>query len=122
MKKIFCFGNEFVKGDSLAKEICDSIKGFDIIRCNSPDELLNERGEIIILDVVQGINDVIVFDDLNRLKEQKLTTLHDFDLSYFLQIMKELKEIEKVTIIGIPQKGDKEKIKEQVMKLLPLQL
>ncbi len=118
MKKIFCFGNEFVKGDSLAKEICDSIKGFDIVRCNSPDELLGEKGEIIILDVVQGINDVIVFDDLNRLKEQKLTTLHDFDLSYFLQMMKELKEIEKVTIIGIPQKGDKEKIRDNVQKIL----
>jgi Ni,Fe-hydrogenase maturation factor len=69
---------------------------------------------------VQGIKDVIVFDDLNRLKEQKLTTLHDFDLSYFLQIMKELKEIEKVTIIGIPQTGDKEEIKKKVEQLLPL--
>jgi Ni,Fe-hydrogenase maturation factor len=118
VKKIFCFGNEFVKGDSLAKEICDSIKGFDIVRCNSPDELLDERGDIIILDVVQGINDVIVFDDLSRLKEQKLTTLHDFDLSYFLQIMKELKEIDKVTIIGIPQTGDKEDVKEKIKEIL----
>jgi len=122
MKKIFCFGNEFVKQDSLAKEVVDELKiqGVEFVKCSSVDGLLNEKGDLVILDVVKGINEVITFNDLNRLKNKKICSLHDFDVAFFLKLMKELKQINKIIIIGIPQQGDKEKIKSQLRDLLPI--
>ncbi len=121
MKTILCFGNEFIKQDSLAKELADelTIPNHKFIKCNSPNELLNIKGDIIIMDVVKGIDKVIIIKDLDQLKTNKLYSLHDFDLAFFLKLMKETGKISSIKIIGIPQKGNKEKIKQQIKKLIP---
>lgn len=115
--KIYCFGNEFLEDDSLAKEIADEIKieGIEFIKCNSPEELFLEEDQINILDVVEGISEVILIEDINQLRENNLLSLHDFDLGFFLKLMKGAKQIKKVKIIGIPVRGDKEEIKKGVM-------
>ena len=120
MKKIFCFGNEFLKQDSLAKELADELKieGFKFIKCDSPNELLTTEGDIIIMDVVKSIKKVIVIKDINQLKINKIYSLHDFDLSFFLKLMKETGKIKSITIIGIHQEGNKEEIKEQIKALI----
>ena len=120
--KVYCFGNEFLENDSLAKEIADtiSIPGIEFIKCNDPSEVVLDSGEIIILDVVEGISDVIVIEDLDKLKENNLVSLHDFDLSFFLKLLKSINQVGKIKIIGIPMKGDKNKIKEEVIKKLQI--
>ncbi len=118
--KIYCFGNEFVNGDSLAKQIADEldIEGVKFVRCNSPDEL-EIAGDLLLMDVVKGIDKVMVIDDVDKLKDKNLCSLHDFDLSFFLKLLKELNQIKNIKIIGIPQQGDKEEIKKQISDLLP---
>ncbi len=118
--KIYCFGNEFLEYDSLAKVIADEIKIKDIefIKCNSPEDIFLEEEKIIILDVVEEIKEVVLIDDIDQLKDNQITSLHDFDLSFFLKLKKELGEIKEVKIIGIPMKGDKEKIKSSIIKLI----
>ncbi|MBD3164112.1 hypothetical protein GF323_02855 [Candidatus Woesearchaeota archaeon] len=118
--KVYCFGNEFLKSDSLAKEIADKISmpGIEFIKCDSPEEIFLEEKEITILDVVQGIGSVIVIEDINQLKNTDMFSLHDFDLGFFLKLMKSMNQLEKVRIIGIPVKGDKEKIKSKVREIL----
>jgi Ni,Fe-hydrogenase maturation factor len=115
--KIYCFGNEFLENDSLAKTISDEIvlPGVDFIKCNSPEEIFFQEEKIIILDVVEKINDVVLIQDLDTLKDNKIKSLHDFDLSFFLKLMKEMKKIKDMIIIGIPIQGNKETIKEQVI-------
>jgi len=116
--KIYCFGNEFLEYDSLAKEMADEIKIPDIEfkKCCSPEDIFLEEDKIIILDVVEGIKDVILIDNIDQLKDNQISTLHDFDLSFFLKLKKELGELKEVKIIGIPMEGDKEKIKEEIKK------
>jgi len=123
MSKIFCFGNEFIKDDALGKEIADMLikEGVDVVKCNYPDELIEWNGdlsEIVIVDVVKGINEVMIIEDLEMLKERTLNSAHDFDLGTFLLIMKEMGEIKKVKIIGLPINGDKERVFEKVKEIL----
>lgn len=120
MKTVLCFGNEFVKEDSLAKQLADEIKikGVEFVKCNSVDVIFDYKlDEVFILDVA-NVDKVVAFDDLGKLKAGKITTLHDFDLGFFLKLLKELKQIKKIRIIAIPQEGDKEKIKGEIEKIL----
>jgi|ETNmetMinimDraft_2_1059921.scaffolds.fasta_scaffold03093_4 Ni,Fe-hydrogenase maturation factor len=121
MTTILCFGNEFIKEDSLAKELADEIKltNINFIKCNSFNEIIECKDKnLFILDVVEDITEVIQIKDINQLKENKLFSLHDFDLGFFLKLMKSLGEIKNISIIGIPQKGNKEVIKKEVIKIL----
>ncbi|MBS3121517.1 hypothetical protein J4434_01360 [Candidatus Woesearchaeota archaeon] len=114
MKNIYCFGNPDIKEDAAALELADELnkdkklnKRFEFVKCTSPDFLLNEnikniKGEIIIIDVVRGINKVKIINDINLLKETTTSTMHDFDLCTVLKLLKEIGKLKKVTIIGVP--------------------
>ncbi len=120
MKKILCFGNEFLKQDSLAKELADELKipNTEFIKCSSINDVLKAEGNIVLMDVVKGIKKVTIINDINKLKINRLYSLHDFDLGFFLKLLKETGKIKSITIIGIPQKGNKEEIKKQVYSRL----
>ena len=127
MLYLLVFGNPYLKEDSLAVRIADlliedKIKGVEIIKCISPDELLNYFDKrFVILDVVKDARDVVVIDDIDRLQAGKIVSLHDFDLGFFLKLMKETGKMDKVTIIGVPQNAGKAElkgIKEKVKKVL----
>ena len=114
--KVFCFGNEFLENDSLAKEIADElvIDDVEFIKCDSPDEIFLEEGRIVILDVVEGIDDVMLIEDINKLSDDGICSLHDFDLRYFLKLKDKIGQIDNIKIIGIPMKGDKEELKKKI--------
>lgn len=120
MKTVLCFGNEYVDSDSLPKQIADElkIKGVTFLKCNNLNDVLEKTGEVFILDVAKGIDDIKVFDDLSKINAKNITSLHDFDLGYFLTLMKTIGKIEKIRIIAIPIGYDKEKAKEELKKIL----
>lgn len=120
MKTVLCFGNEYIDSDSLPKQLADELKieGVEFIKCDNLNDLLEREGEIYILDVAKGINEIKVFDDINKLNTKSITSLHDFDLGYFLKLMKAIGKIEKIDIIAIPIGYDKEKAKEELKKIL----
>ena len=121
---VLCFGNEFVDFDklplTLCKELKNKIPGVDFVSCESPNEILDYSGydKIFILDVVKGIKDVSIIEDLDMLKERKLFTLHDFDLGLFLKILNEVMKIKNLKIIGIPFGYDKNKAKMEIKKII----
>ena len=125
MKTILVFGNEFVESDSLAKKVADSLKveGFDFRKCDRIEDLMAFREghpteEIVILDVVKGIREPIVIEDASQLKARGSVTLHDLDLSFFLQLLTVTGQLGKLRIIGLPMQGDIEKLKNKVAGLL----
>ena len=113
---VYCFGNEFVKEDAMAKQLVDELQypGLRFIKSNSPEDVMNEEGRIIILDVVKNIKEVIMIDNLDQLKVRNIVSLHDFDLSFFLKLMQGMGKIINIRIIGVPQQGDKKRIKEDI--------
>src|SRR3989344_2623653 len=115
MKNLYVFGNEYLEYDKFAREIAKQIKNVNIINCRSPDELLEiNDNEILILDVVKDIKKTIIINNISQIKTRKLMSLHDFDLGFFLSLMKELGINKKIKIIGIPENGDIKEIADGV--------
>jgi hypothetical protein len=114
--KVLCFGNEFVEEDSLAKQLADELKidGVEFIKCDSLDGI---KGDVVILDVVKGLNDVRLIP-LDKVKDFHPVSMHDFDLGTELKLRKSIGEINDVKIIGIPMQGDEEIIKQGIIKLI----
>ena len=121
MKKILVFGNPYLKEDNLAVRVAKKLdlKGFELVYCTNPDDLLNHELEnSIILDVAKGIDKIDVFDDLESLEFSVIFSLHDFDLSFFLKVLKEAGKIDKIRIIGIPQDYNESRALKEVRGLI----
>lgn len=120
---LLVFGNEYLKEDNLAIEISKELKlNIDIERCYSVDNIFNYYNyeRIFVLDVVKNIDKVTLIKNIDKIKEHKLFSLHDFDLGFFLKLMKELGNLKEIKIIGIPQKGNKELIKNDVLNIIKI--
>ena len=122
--KVYCFGNEFVKDDALAKEIVNdiSLPNVQFIKTDRPEVILEEKDKIVILDVVKGIKELTIITDIDSLKDRNIVSLHDFDLGFFLKLMKTAGTIKDVHIIGLPISGDKQLLTEQVKEHLEVML
>ena len=119
---VLCFGNEFIKEDALAKEIADeiTIPNVEFKKCDSVGDVFAYKDyNIFIMDVVKNAKDVMVFDDIDKLNAPQLYSLHDFDLSFFLKLMKGIGKMNKIKIIGLPMKGDKKEIIAKLTELIP---
>ncbi|MDH3324458.1 MAG: hypothetical protein OEL89_02375 [Candidatus Peregrinibacteria bacterium] len=118
---VLCFGNEHFPGDEVAKVFASEIKefqNFKFIPTDSPHQILKQKGNIIILDVVQGIKEVqlLTVDDLATFKS---STAHDADLGFYLKLLTEVGNIENVKIIGLPfGEKDMKKLKNMVFEIL----
>lgn len=119
---VLVFGNEYIRQDNLAVRIAEKLKieDVDFLRCYSVDELFKYQDyeKIYILDVVKNARDVVLIDNIDILKKHKLYTMHDFDLGFFIKILKEIGKLNEIRIIGIPEKGNMERIKEKVIEIM----
>jgi Ni,Fe-hydrogenase maturation factor len=102
--KILCFGNVLVENDDTALKVCELLKndfaGMEFIICDDPSEILEHADGAIILDVVKGIDHVQFIDD-DLLKDRDIYTLHDFDLGFFIKLVKGIGG-PKTKILGLP--------------------
>ena len=110
--KLHVFGNEYLKEDSFATEVAEYVDA-EIVSCRSPDELLDAEGPVRILDVVKDAESVRLITP-ERVKAQGMLSLHDFDLGFFLKLMKEMGMEKEIKIIGIPQRGNPQSIAKEV--------
>jgi len=112
--KILVCGNPLVGKDSAAlkaaKDLKKMLPGVDFEEFDSVEELRDE--EINILDVVEGLKKPEVIKNLDEVKIGKIYSTHDFDLGQSLKLMKKLGMIKKVTIFGVPEKIDKNTVKQ----------
>jgi Ni,Fe-hydrogenase maturation factor len=121
---VLCFGNIYSEIDRLPKILYEELKkeitNVKFVNCEIPNEILDYKDydNIFILDVVKGIKDIEIITDLNKLKERKIFTLHDFDLGFFLKLINSVNKIENLKIIGIPIGYDKDKAKIEIKKFL----
>jgi len=120
-RKIFAFGNEYFEGDEVAKELAKKINSndFEFIIAQSPNEILNVNEELIIIDVVKGLKEVKLIENIDDLVLTNSLTCHDLDLGFYLKLMKETGKIKEVKIIGLPfGNNNYDCLKEEIEKLL----
>lgn len=109
--KIYVFGNPLVKEDNLALSVAERLeKDFLDVEFvhQDPNEEIKEDN-LIILDVAEGIDKVMIIDDINKLDVGKRVSLHDFDIAFSLKLMKKIGLVKKIKIIAIPVNYDIEK-------------
>ncbi len=108
--KIYVFGNPLIKEDNLALRIAEKLrkkipeiefKNFDVV------EDFEEK-ILYIMDVVKGVKKVKIIENFDLIKTKKIFSLHDYDLSYEIKLLKKIGRIKKVFLIAIPF-GIKEK-------------
>jgi Ni,Fe-hydrogenase maturation factor len=122
MLTVLCFGNPYVDEDNLAIEIAQELKidhvEFKILQ--NPDDILNykDHDKLYLMDVFRNLDDLIVVNDIDKLAENKIFSLHDFDLGFFLKLMKETGELKEVIIIGLPNDGNKFELKQKIKDLM----
>lgn len=109
MSAIFVFGNEWIERDSAAYRLMGDLEksGFDCVHIKDPQQLLPmlERGEkVTLLDVAEGIEEPVVVESLDQLEAGKVSTLHDFDLAFFLKLLKQLGTLDErqLRIVAVP--------------------
>ncbi|MFH1240136.1 MAG: hypothetical protein V1672_02870 [Candidatus Diapherotrites archaeon] len=109
MKTILVFGNPLVTEDALALKIADKLstrpevnEKFRFIKTDSLDNLEEYGENLLILDVAANIKKVEIITDLKMLEQNKIYSMHDFDLGFNLKLLKKLGKIKSVKIIAIP--------------------
>ena len=119
MALIMAFGSH---NDPQAWEVCDALKkelsDLKFIKTDNPQDVLNLRGDVVILDVVKGLNNAS-FVSVKDLKKREIYTAHDFDIGYFLKFLDESGMIDNLKIVGIPEKWDETTVRD-VKNLLGL--
>ncbi len=119
MKKIYVFGNPYLKEDNFAVRVAKNLKNFKVQYCDGPEALLfAEEDELIIIDVVKDAKKPFIIDNVDRLKARNIVSLHDFDLAYFLKLMNKLGDSKKFKIIGLPEKGMVKTIAEEIKRMI----
>jgi len=119
---IYLFGNPLLSFDNLPIRLLPDLKKeFPQIdfRVTDPNENIKPiKKELIIIDTVQGINKVMVFNNLDKIQLDKIYSPHDLDLGFNLKLLQKIGELGKVTIFGVPQNIKEEKaLKQLIMRI-----
>lgn len=119
---ISVFGNPMIPVDSLPIRILPLLEEeFPHIHfsVDNPTEYLDgPETEWWMLDTVEGIDGVALFEDVTRFETPSTLTVHEYDLSMDLKLLHKLGKIKKVKIIGISPKLTEEEAFERVASLL----
>lgn len=121
--KILVFGNPLVEKDNLTLKILlrlrESFPKIEFKEFDPSESLEKEGRNLLILDVCEGINHVTILDNPDILETFKVRSMHDFDLSYNLKLLKKMKMIDSVKIIGIPMWMAEDDAFEEVSNIIP---
>ena len=120
-KKIFVFGNPLVDRDALPIKMLPKLqKRFPDIEfiIADPTELLEYGEDVWILDNAEGIEKVVVLDDISKLDLPKRYGVHDYDLTVDLHLLQKLGKLQKVKIIAVPMEMEEKEALERVSEVL----
>jgi Ni,Fe-hydrogenase maturation factor len=121
-KKIYIFGNPLLDFDNLPIKLAPALQEkfpeIDFVIADPNENLKPVGGELMIIDTAQGIDKVLVIEDLEKIQTEKIYSLHDFDLAFNLKLLKKIGQLQKVKIFCVPMEDEEEKILGQLEKLL----
>lgn len=110
---ITVFGNELEERDNMAVRIAGMMKMEGVeFEVRDPTELLEPPSDPwVMLDVGEGIDEVVVIDDLKHLSSVGGMGAHDYDVYMDLALRQKLGQLPAIRIIVIPVGfGDKEAV------------
>lgn len=108
---VYVFGNPNLPADSMPLRILPALRArfpqaqFEV---KDPNEEWDVPEELVIIDTVQGVAEVTVFDDLAKFAATPRVTMHDFDALTNLRYLQKLGKLKKIKIIGVPPEIDEQ--------------
>ncbi|OHA00672.1 MAG: hypothetical protein A3H71_03485 [Candidatus Sungbacteria bacterium RIFCSPLOWO2_02_FULL_48_13b] len=119
--KVFVFGNQDIEPDAtpllILPELRQKLPDIEFIELD-PNEEWGEDRNITVIDTVEGIKEVTVFDDMSDFVSAPRVTMHDFDALANLRLLKKLGKIEKIKIVGVPPTISKQEALGKVSAIL----
>ena len=119
--KVYIVGNSVVREDSLPIRLLPKLRrafpGTTFEEADPNDNFVPEEGSVII-DTVEGITGVTLFESLDAFEQTRSVSPHDYDLLLHLQLLQKMGKIRTATILGVPQTGKKDKILADVIRFL----
>jgi Ni,Fe-hydrogenase maturation factor len=121
-KTIYIFGNPLLDFDNLPLKIAPKLQEIfpeiNFVIADPSENIKPINEELIIIDTIEDIKKVTLIDDLEKIKIEKIYSLHDFDLAFNLKLLQKIGKLKKVKIFGVPI-GIEEKIAlEQLEKII----
>ena len=106
-KIIYIFGNPLLDFDNLPLKLAPALgerfPNIDFIIADPNENIKpDEKGELLIIDTVMGLDKVAVFEDIEKIQQDKIYSLHDFDLGFNLKLLQKIGQLKKIKIIGVP--------------------
>lgn len=86
----------------------------DFVITDPSENLEPINKELVIIDTVEGIKNIVLIDDIEKIQTQKLYSLHDFDLAFNLKLLQKIGKLKSVKIFGVPMNGDEKEILGQL--------
>lgn len=123
MKTILVVGNEIEECDSIAIQVVQQIKedfqNITFLHWDPTEELPGLLdNDIVLIDTIQGIHHVKIFETIEDFSKSPRNTVHDFDLPIALGLLSKIKKIKTIKIFGIPMNEDLKKSKKELYELL----
>lgn len=116
---IYLIGNILVDEDAVPLKLKKALQGafpkLSIIEIDPTEEFVPEAHSLII-DTVQGIDQVKLFRSLDQFLDHPLISVHDYDLLLHLQLLKKRRAIDDVCILGIPMGSSLKSVKDEVVE------
>jgi hypothetical protein len=123
-RRILVFGNLLVKEESLPLELLPDLRkefpSVEFVEFDAAEDLEKEvrDGGLVIIDSVKGLKKVALITDIDSIAENKIYTMHDFDLGMNLKLLKKMGMLESVKIFGVPTGYGKKKALKELTDLL----
>ena len=106
--RLLVFGNPLAKIDSaavkVAKKLDGKLPGVSFVRFDTAEDLEADCPRLLILDVVVGLKKPRLVGLSELELAAKPLSLHGFDLTWNLLLLKRLGRLKEATIIGVPPK------------------
>lgn len=106
--KVLVFGNPLVAKDSIALRLLPSLRkrfpGIEFKEFDAAENLEAEGRDLVILDSAEGLRQVTLIEDLSALSVGSVYSMHDFDLSLTLKLLRKMGLIRSVRIIAVPSR------------------
>jgi len=120
--KILVFGNPLVKQDSIALRMIPYLQkkfpDIEFKEFDAAENLEDEGRDLIILDSAEGIGHAVLIESLDLLGSANKYSMHDFDLSLTLKILKKMGAVDSVKLIAIPSNYPLRKALKEAEKII----
>ncbi|MFA6198326.1 MAG: hypothetical protein WC734_04220 [Patescibacteria group bacterium] len=120
-KEIWLFGNIDLPQDSLPlrlqERLSSEFPNIKFIVQDPLDEWVMPE-QLYIIDTVQGLDKVTVFNSLDQFQKTPSVTMHDFDLGMQLRMLQKVGQLPKLTIFGVPSGAPEDDVLTQLIEAI----